>query len=77
MILLSDEEMKALRPDVPMCQQTVFDCEGCSGQCRVIARGQLKQAYDYLWEEAFVMTDGSGDVLIPRETWETLREETE
>uniref|UniRef100_A0A6M3IEG5 Uncharacterized protein n=1 Tax=viral metagenome TaxID=1070528 RepID=A0A6M3IEG5_9ZZZZ len=40
MRILNDEEMKALRPDVPMCQQTVFDCSGCSAQCGIVATAQ-------------------------------------
>ncbi len=43
MILLTEEEMKALRPDVPVCSQTVFDCEGCSARCGLTAKAQLKK----------------------------------
>lgn len=38
--VLGDEKIKKLRPDVPMCQQTGFDCEGCSGGCRQVAQAQ-------------------------------------
>uniref|UniRef100_A0A6M3INN8 Uncharacterized protein n=1 Tax=viral metagenome TaxID=1070528 RepID=A0A6M3INN8_9ZZZZ len=57
MRVLNDEEMKVLRPDVPMCQQTVFDCSGCSAQCGLIAKAQhekdLKDLIEWGNEECF------------------------
>ena len=43
MFRLTDDEMKALRPNVPNCQQPVFDCEGCSAQCGLTAKAQVKK----------------------------------
>ena len=47
-LLLNDEEMKALRPDVPACGQTVFECDSCSGGCPLVAKAQLKKVVEYL-----------------------------
>ena len=42
--LLTDEQMKALRPDVPNCQQTVYGCDSCFVQCGLTAKAQLAHA---------------------------------
>ncbi len=57
MILLSEEEMKALKPDVPMCTQTVFDCAGCSAQCGLTAKAQLKKVVEWLDEPCHEHSD--------------------
>jgi hypothetical protein len=43
--LLTDEEMKATKPDVPMCEVKEVDCDSCSGRCRGIARAQLLKCH--------------------------------
>ena len=76
MILLTDEEMKALKPDVPMCTQTVFDCEGCSAQCGLTAKAQLKKVVDEMEKPCFE----HGDYAVQHrrqcpECWQTLKKE--
>ena len=44
---LTDKEMKALRPDVPACGQTVFECAACSGGCPIVAKAQLKKVVEW------------------------------
>ena len=56
-ILLSDEEMKALKPDVPMCEQTVFGCDGCSAECGLTARAQLKKVKQYWHDYGIIKLD--------------------
>ena len=47
-MLLTDEEMKALRPDVAQCTQDLFDCSGCSADCGLTAKAQLKKVVEKL-----------------------------
>lgn len=79
-LLLNDEEMKALRPDVPACGQTVFECDSCSGGCPLVAKAQLKKVVE--WGDGHCSLLEHGDNAkwpIPRkhclECWQVLLEE--
>ncbi len=82
MIQLIDEEMKALRPDVPACGQTVFECASCSGGCPIVAKAQLKKVVE--WGDTRCDGDEKhyGSQFIPPplkrncpECWQALLEE--
>lgn len=64
MIRLTDKEMKALRPDIPACEQTVFGCDSCSGGCPIVAKAQLKKYSKFLLGEDNLLTTQGRRVII-------------
>ena len=47
-VMLTDAEMKACYPDRPICNQNVFSCDECSGNCKAIAQAQLAKLQPYI-----------------------------
>jgi hypothetical protein len=50
-VMLTDAEMKACYPDRPICNQNVFSCDECSGNCKAIAQAQLAKLQPYIEAE--------------------------
>ena len=88
-MLLIDGDLKALKPDVPMCnidpKSVIVNCEGCSGQCKVVAKAQLKKVVEGIAKYGRT-SNMAGDydlgedkfcAYLPLDIWQSLLKEIE
>ena len=81
-MLLSKEEIWATLNGIWELEETgqssiTYPSDPNLVQGKAIAKAQLKKVVDYLTEYSFAMSDNSGDVLVPKITWQALLKEIE